>query len=73
MSSWQDIATSPRDGTPVLVAIAGEVFYPCSAWWDRADGRWAIAQTARGVIGLTEQPTHWQPLPEPPTTPESSR
>lgn len=49
--NWQPIETAPRDGTWMLVACG----------W-RREGEDAIGGTIRWDI-----PTHWMPLPPPPT------
>lgn len=62
MSQWQPIETAPTDGTEVLVLIKPKVirlgwfFAPSS----RTQG-WAD-ESSRPIT-----PTHWMPLPEPPT------
>lgn len=76
MNEWQDIETAPK-GVPVLiwdkaqsahrVAFFGTAIEDGSqAWiyarqlsWQRDDGGLAIAFVAA-------EPTHWQPLPDPP-------
>lgn len=60
---WRPIAEAPRDGTPVLVAIAGGDFNACSAQWDIRRGCWTYPCAVHGP-GL--DPTHWCPLPGPP-------
>ena len=72
-AGWRDISTAPRDGTPVLVSRdMGE------PWgWVRGWSRWV---DVRGIAGWISQgffeipgnlglghPTHWQPLPPPPS------
>lgn len=62
MTDWQDISTAPKDGTPVLVSsprwlIADVGMIDGSGlWYDPGDG--SVFQP---------QPTHWMPLPPPPT------
>lgn len=83
MTDWQPIETAPRDGRWLLVwgsVWAGEISgvaknphgdvsiaryttgrsdFP-GEWWDDAGG---------DACGTWCQPTHWQPLPEPPEAP----
>jgi hypothetical protein len=65
---WQPIATAPKDGTPIILAVAGGDYYPRSAWWSAWANNWVVrendAQTE--ATYLTTAPTHWMPLPEPP-------
>jgi hypothetical protein len=69
---WQKIETAPKDGRQVIVchaeygkmAIASwcEVTWWCgvmSDWQDMGDLGWG------GMCGV--EPTHWMPLPAPPT------
>lgn len=73
---WQDIATAPSDGTPIDVWLGDgekdEIDFYCgpsgtrrSASWSYRDGKF------RPLMGLTPvvtiQPTHWMPLPAPPS------
>ena len=73
VSPWRDIATAPKDGTYILVfpALLGA---PLVATWERSGkvpsegighlGFWRAALTDE----LTPyQPTHWMPLPPPPS------
>jgi len=74
VEGWRDIATAPRDGTPILVANAcnGAVY---DARWEERGGNgpgWVD-----GVIDLCEDeivysPSHWQPLPPPPAESEAT-
>lgn len=64
LPEWRPIETAPKDGSLILGYFAdGE-----TAWhFDRLVCRWISdleMWSAKGVSGL--QPTHWQPLPEPP-------
>lgn len=65
--SWQPIETAPRDGTRVLLAKRNEVLGIGDFWGaDRAEGTtdaWFVHNGAE-----IAEPTHWQPLPEPPLT-----
>ena len=70
---WEDIATAPRDGTVVWVygTISGDWGYTP----DRKDmakavyhsNRWCFAQPMGRHDPSTWQPTHWRPLPAPPS------
>lgn len=79
MSEWQPIETAPRDGSPILaynplIGVYSTAFttrwtgepdevgyegFPCGFWnmgpGSYPFGRWDC------------RPTHWMPLPEPPT------
>lgn len=64
---WADISTAPKDGTPVLLYTACGLVEAC---W--SSGEWEnqpIYCTYSGCGGpaFTAQPTHWRPLPAPPT------
>lgn len=74
MSGWQPIETAPRDGTIVLVHPATWTGMSASpARWD--DNRyakhprpyWNRIDTVSAHISRAYEPTHWQPLPEPPS------
>jgi hypothetical protein len=55
--AWQDIATAPRDGTPILLVLACKPEnFVAVGWWDGVI--WRIAPT-----GYWSNVTHWQPLP----------
>lgn len=61
---WQPIETAPKDGYDILVSRSylGEPVR--LAFWDEArGGQWSI-WPGRECI----DPTHWMPLPSPPTT-----
>ena len=61
---WQPIETAPRDGTVILAAHSGAVF---DAWWDGVSA-WVDGTTSDITDDFVEfYPTHWMPLPEPPT------
>ena len=61
MSKWQPIETAPKDGTVIL---GFEDMYFPMLW---VHNRWELS----GVVwcdGSDEvEPTHWMPLPNPPT------
>lgn len=78
MSEWRPIETAPKDGTTVIVARnMGENGFG----WVRGYARWESAAIAgmdfsgwisqgftqpAGNLGLAH-PTHWMPLPAPPS------
>jgi Lar family restriction alleviation protein len=63
-SAWQPIETAPRDGTQILGwdGDARQI-----VWWCEG-GRWISDKLQEYHLGEREDPTHWQPLPSPPTT-----
>lgn len=77
MSEWRTIDSAPRDGTRVLVygkpeplRMDGETLVEWNitgvhaAYWDACDG--AFCLDGGSWLGPFIEPTHWQPLPEPP-------
>lgn len=62
---WRPIDTAPKNGTAVLVALAGGMYTPTVAYWRSSitGSMWTIPETNRYLI---VEPTHWMPLPEPP-------
>lgn len=70
---WRPISEAPRDGTVVDLWAAGKRCADC--YWedygdpDISDAHWR--QMYSEVVGpsfeLDHSPTHWQPIPEPPT------
>ena len=61
-SKWQPIETAPKDGTKVIVCIAGKEYNSDCAFWRR--GYWVIYKGSVLII-LEFEPTHWMPLPTP--------
>ncbi len=64
---WQPIATAPRDGTDILLTD-GETVAQASDW----AGEWMLNIGDNKCChttwkSLCEPPTHWMPLPPPPT------
>lgn len=71
MTTWHPISTAPRDGTRVMLfwpdGTSEQGFYldnsntptPWQGWRPESGRPWPKGQ-----------PTHWQPLPTPPTTGE---
>ena len=80
--TWQPIDTAPKDGTPILgwdgehIAICYWYQYKLQSLFRsrRVSGGWYLSTTG----GMQEDsgswlPTHWQPLPAPPTDPPQPR
>lgn len=73
MTEWQPIETAPKDGTGILVYglpsdIEGVRFTSPgvhAAYWDSIDS--AFCLKGASWLGPFIKPTHWQPLPEPPS------
>jgi len=68
VAGWREIASAPKDGTPVLLWRNGEVH--AAKWtfdcmekgrkcWGGIKGNWWFSRSC-------EQPTHWMPFPTPP-------
>jgi len=67
-SKWKRMASAPRDGTPFLAVCETE---------DRDEYEWAVCYLSDGGrtlcfdagMQIVEDyaPTHWMPLPDPPT------
>jgi len=71
MNEWQPIETAPKDGSAVMLIDERCEYLPdrwAIAYW-RPDS-WANDWRVCGADGRDYQtdiePTHWQPLPEPP-------
>lgn len=84
--SWQPIKTAPKDGTSIIVygKFAGEIagiidgkHVGIASWQggrgDYAGFTWRAENT--DAYAAWWRPTHWMPLPEPPTitTPQRGR
>lgn len=67
-SEWRTMDSAPKDGTDVLVARRddeGEMWCAVAQWWVAA---WAFAYGRPPAMTLLAfEPTHWHPLPPPPT------
>jgi hypothetical protein len=65
---WQPIESAPRDWTDVLVFSPEHEGFNCqgvfSSFYDTESGQW-LMYTAGGFEAI--KPTHWIPLPTPPT------
>ena len=85
-SSWKPIDTAPRDGTNVILGwdFAG-VWLVRNGWWDDGCsacgdcpcdeddiGWWSYRHSVtQELLNGYDEPTHWLPLPKPPTVGES--
>lgn len=67
--SWQPIETAPRDGTGILGGWFRGVFNKEHPWRHQGvtfwrDGEWVNPDEEERSF---YEPTHWQPLPAPPS------
>jgi hypothetical protein len=71
MSEWQPIETAPKDGAEILLGFAGEKWIVQGRWvgdYKARDGAWwALNNDPTDAWGGELYPTHWMPLPSPPT------
>jgi hypothetical protein len=66
--AWKPIETAPKDGTSIFIIgndLGLDCLSYCAAFWDN-DGAWHN-DIDGSVFPEYYEPTHWQPLPEPPT------
>ena len=65
MREWQSIETAPRNGEPILIACDRTGSQRWAVW---SEGFWRDGRADCGghICGIPA-PTHWQPLPAPPT------
>ncbi len=80
MTEWQPIETAPKDGTSILVYVAGESLYPTAANYcsreylleEYGDAEYMDEGWYWGYGYPTDfsahviEPTHWMPMPAPP-------
>lgn len=74
MSDWQPIETAPKDGTDILVTVGTGGRCHVVAWLDEHGepsaeyGWWRVDDNKHGPYSLRgASPTHWMPLPDPPS------
>lgn len=74
---WQPIESAPKgddpkelNGPPIIIARTGEWAY--EGFWYSSDQAWYFANMD-SEYGSPEYPTHWRPLPNPPTQPGASQ
>ena len=74
---WLPIESAPKDGTKVLGFAPNKLvidpnFRVVTMWWrkwqDRGGDHWCWQSTESG--SHIDEPTHWMPLPAPPTPKE---
>jgi hypothetical protein len=75
MTPWQPIDTAPKDGTEILVwngfriSLVSWSEYPQISRRAKKMFAWCVSeseQDEQGGCATAGNPTHWQPLPEPP-------
>lgn len=73
MSEWQPIETAPKDGT-VIDLWAVDRCANCFWYeqedpedWRYSEWRQLYSEAPHSSFPLGLEPTHWMPLPEPPT------
>lgn len=67
MSEWLPIETAPKDGTQILAFARAKLsgdFFGVTQW---ADAEPAFNSVAGWFWEYAIRPTHWMPLPDPPT------
>lgn len=82
---WQPIETAPKDGTHILVFPA-LLAYPLVATWERPartppmmrsrgeeTGHFGFWRVAMSPAKVPYEPTHWMPLPAPPSSPANDK
>ena len=83
MSGWQPIASAPRDGTEIILRKGSRVTAGAWIEWAKSESHFhdttgeyvgeveidsgANWQSWDGGFCEGDEPTHWQPLPSPPT------
>ena len=70
VDGWLPIDSAPKDGSEILLLSKPSVDLPADyavAYWCNEDGEWYWNKPKRFIL-----PTHWQPLPTPPTTSEEA-
>ena len=66
---WQPIETAPRDGTMIYAinATTRSLFIGYGYLARYQDGRFGFAMKSGATMPVDPQPTHWMPLPAPPS------
>lgn len=60
---WQPIETAPKDGTKVLIYHIRDKWMICAGHWP-CNSYWSESYASNIKLN---NPTHWMPLPEPPS------
>lgn len=62
--TWHDIATAPKDDTVILLFGREGI---STAQWKERRSEWQVYTSENGWQECEVWPTHWMPLPAPPT------
>ena len=69
-AAWLPIDSAPKDGTPFLCFHPDDVFSPVPGidliWWEPSKQFWTM--DGDSTVPFVAKPTHWRPLPAPPST-----
>jgi hypothetical protein len=65
-AAWRPIAEAPKDGTHLLIGIAGGKYHACDAWYDGFVCDWITRRSGSRWTRVTIPITHFRPLPSPP-------
>lgn len=72
--TWQPISTAPKSPdfeNEIRILLWGPTFHDVTVigWWrgTASDGFWFTAEDEGGIGWGECKPTHWMPLPAPPT------
>ncbi len=75
---WQPIETAPKDHRAIIVYVPGARSPVQEVWWAQSYeedtvGYWStpMGPAGRGYTILIDAPTHWMPLPVPPSAPDA--
>lgn len=62
--TWRPMKTGNPKGEDTVTLFDGYSVLP--GFWDTIEKRWRSCET-QGLTGGVMRPTHWMPLPDPPT------
>ena len=63
MSDWKPIEMAPHGAQSILISDRKRVM---QGWFSEINKRWC---SSAEQFGVRWKPTHWMPLPEPPSAP----